>query len=361
MNPIKWNNHKEEIFKEQQYLFDNNLECDCILISAQGDRIQTHQVVLSSSSEFFRHILSELPPTVEAPTIYIPDIETSVLEAIVKFIYTGVTNVSSTYLATLLESCEFLHIKGCVANGFTLKGSSLKIEHNAQRNAAVRETIKKYNNSESWSSEEYLIVAQIESANSECEEEATEPNYIEEYLDDDGFIDIKDEQMLIDTQQQEGNDDDDNDDDVGDDDEDSRQEAGVSHSNEFIAFEIEKSTEDESIALKTAKDNIVKHETFKRNRSTVNRSSNSQIDKALNEVNNGKTIHRLSVEYNLPRSTLYHRFRNNENLKQNYRLERKSALDNAVRAVLNERLSLKVAADRYKGIGIKLYNNITLT
>lgn len=61
----------------------------------------------------------------------------------------------------------------------------------------------------------------------------------------------------------------------------------------------------------------------------------------------GKTIHRLSVEYNLPRSTLYHRFRNNDNLKQNYRLERKSALENAVKAVLQERLSLKTAADRY--------------
>lgn len=78
------------------------------------------------------------------------------------------------------------------------------------------------------------------------------------------------------------------------------------------------------------------------------RTNSSEIDKALNEVNNGKTIHRLSVEYNLPRSTLYHRFRNNEHLKQNYRLERKSALDSAVQAVLNERLSLKTAADRYK-------------
>lgn len=49
----------------------------------------------------------------------------------------------------------------------------------------------------------------------------------------------------------------------------------------------------------------------------------------------------------MPRSTLYHRFRNNDNLKQNYRLERKSALENAVKAVLQERLSLKTAADRY--------------
>lgn len=338
LHPIKWDNHKREIFQEQQYLFDNSLECDCILISAQGDRIQTHQIVLSSSSEFFRKILSELPPNVEAPTIYIPDIETSVLEAIVKFIYTGVTNISSTYLATLLEFCNFLNIKGCVANGFTLNGGSFKIEQNDQKNA---EAMKKYNNSfsESWTSEEYLFVAHTENTNSECEEEEpTEQDYFEEYLDDDGFIDVKEGQMLIDAQE---------------DDEYSMQGAGISDTNELIAFEIEKSAEDEPVTLTTEKDNTVKHGTFKRNRSSANRSTNSQIDKALNEVNNGKTIHRLSVEYNLPRSTLYHRFRNNENLKQNYRLERKSALDNAVRAVLNERLSLKAAADRYKGINIK--------
>lgn len=118
---------------------------------------------------------------------------------------------------------------------------------------------------------------------------------------------------------------------------------------DFIAFETENTAENMEVV-----DNS-QMMTRRQCRRQFTRSTNIQIDKALNEVNNGKTIHRLSVEYNLPRSTLYHRFRNNENLKQNYRSERKSALDNAVRAVLNERLSLKMAADRYKVISFFLF------
>lgn len=315
LHTIKWNDHKKEIIEEQQYLFDNNLDCDCVLISAQGIRVQAHQVVLSSSSEFFRKILSEIPDSIELPIIHIPDVETRILEAILKFIYTGETNIASGYLTTLLEFCNFLDIKGCVANGFTLNGTGLKVGTDINSKDA-NGTNKLYNSSsESWSCEEYLVVTQAESANSE--EDSIEPDYLEEYLEDDGII--KEEPLLIEN-----------------DDDESRQEVS-----EFISFEIEKSVEDTD----TPERSIKRQRNINRQGT---RSTSSEIDKALNEVNNGKTIHRLSVEYNLPRSTLYHRFRNNENLKQNYRLERKSALESAVQAVLHERLSLKTAADRYK-------------
>lgn len=53
------------------------------------------------------------------------------------------------------------------------------------------------------------------------------------------------------------------------------------------------------------------------------------------------------MEYNVPRSTLYHHFRNNEHLKRNYRSERKKGLEDAVNAVLYERTSLKKASDKF--------------
>lgn len=317
LHTIKWDDHKKEIIEEQQYLFNNNLETDCVLISAQGKHIQAHQVVLSSSSDFFRKILSELPPLVGSPTIHIPEADTCVLEAILRFIYTGETTIASDYLSALIAICNLLHIRGCIANGFTVNGTYMKADSTA---------IEKYNrSSESFSNEEYLMVTQAESANSE-----DESYYFEEYLDDDGQNDVKEEQTVI-----EQEDDETRHDDVPSD---------------FIGFEVGNSTElIETLTVKSCADDP---QYFKRQRNVsrqaATRSSNSQIDKALNEVNNGKTIHRLSVEYNLPRSTLYHRFRNNENLRQNYRLARKSALDNAVRAVLHERLSLKIAADRFK-------------
>lgn len=313
LHKIKWNHHKQEIISEQQYLFDNSLECDCVLVSAEGKRFQAHQVVLSSSSEFFHKILSELPPFVDLPIIHIPDAETCIIESILRFVYTGATTIASTYLTSLLEFCNTLNIKGCVANGFTLNGSS-------QKETEVNKPHKK--SCESWSSEEYLVVTQADGGirEDDCIEN-NEPDYLEEYLDD---FEIKPE--------------------IGEDEfDDDRNE---STEGEFIAFEIE--TQSEQMEVIPAKSNAHSSIEVKRPNRPGTRSTNSEIDKALNEVNNGKTIHRLSVEYNLPRSTLYHRFRNNENLKQNYRVERKSALDSAVRAVLHEKLSLKTAADRYK-------------
>lgn len=318
---IKWN--QREIIEEQQYLFNNNLETDCVLISAQGKHIQAHQVVLSSSSDFFRTILSDSPSVVGSPTIHIPDADTCVLEAMLRFIYTGETTITSDHFSALIAICNLLHIKGCIANGFTVNGAYMKTDSSI---------IEKYNrSSESCSSEEYLMVTQAESANSE--DDTVESYYFEEYLDDEGPTDVvKEDQTIIEHEDDETREDDD----------------VVS---DFIGFEIENSTEEiETLALKSCAENPQQYFKRQRNvsRQASTRSSNSQIDKALNEVSNGKTIHRLSVEYNLPRSTLYHRFRNNENLRQNYRLERKSALDSAVRAVLHERLSLKIAADRFK-------------
>lgn len=317
---IRWEDHKKEIVEEQQYLFDNGLECDCVLVSTEGKKIRAHQVILSSSSEFFRKILSELPPLLEPPTIHVPDASSCILEAIIRFIYTGETTIGSAYLASLLECCNYLDIKGCVSNGFTLNGKNIKSESQSQpSNAHIDDSFQ-----ENWSnSEEYLIISRADSANTD--EDDGEMDYLEEYLEEDVVIEGKEEQVLSY----------DDDDDIEYDEEMKPQ---------FIAIEVEDSIK---IDGQSQADTTVPFKRTRIQRPTT-RNSSSDIDKVLNEVNKGKTIHRLSVEYNLPRSTLYHRFRSNENLKQNYRSERKSALDSAVRAVLNERLSLKSASDRYK-------------
>lgn len=327
---IRWKDHRKKIFEEQQYLFDNNLECDCVLISAQGKRILAHQIVLSASSEFFQNVLSELPPHIELPTIHLPDVDTCILEAIVKFIYTGQTQVGLIHLTTLMEFCNFLGIKCYIENKFTVAkiGNELNQIMVSEYGSAAQSYDKSL--SESLSDDEYLESTEMDDANQQeldDDLESIEPDYLEEYLDDDSMIDIKEEQISLDN----------------DDYNDSKTEQIDS---DFMAYETENTAAAENIEIAGVDNSQMVMRRQCRRQGT--RSTNVQIDKALNEVNNGKTIHRLSVEYNLPRSTLYHRFRNNENLKQNYRSERKSALDNAVRAVLNERLSLKMAADRYK-------------
>lgn len=326
---ITWKDHRKKIFEEQQYLFDNNLECDCVLISAEGRRIPAHRIVLVASSEFFRKILSESPSHIELPTtIHLPDVNTCILEAIVKVVYTGQVSIGFNHLEAVFEFCKFLGIKGYVENKLVF--SQMENDPSPMISTVYGSAVQPCDKSlsDSSSGDEYLHPeTETDDVNDQeleddLESIEPEPDYLEEYLDDDeSMTDIKEERISIEN----------------DDFSDSKTEITDS---DFIAFDSENTAENIPMSSgMMAKRHCRKQGT---------RSTNVQIDKALNEVNNGKTIHRLSVEYNLPRSTLYHRFRNNENLKQNYRSERKSALDNAVRAVLNERLSLKMAADRYK-------------
>lgn len=131
MQFLNWKNQKKTIINEQQYLFKNNIACDCILVSAEG-KMNCHQIVLSSASEFFRKILSEVPASIE-PTIHIPDADSNVLEAMLKFIYTGETNISISHLTDLLELCEVLCIKGIITNGCTLVRGDTKIEKSRKK------------------------------------------------------------------------------------------------------------------------------------------------------------------------------------------------------------------------------------
>lgn len=73
----------------------------------------------------------------------------------------------------------------------------------------------------------------------------------------------------------------------------------------------------------------------------------SEVDLALNDISTGKTIHQLSLEYKVPRSTLYHKFRSNESLKTLYRSDRKAKMQQAVSAVIDDGLSLTKAAERF--------------
>lgn len=129
---LNWKNHKNTIINEQQYLFNNSIACDCILVAAEGKKIHTHQIILSSASEFFRKLLSEVPAAIE-PTIHIPDADSNVLEAMLKFIYTGETNISIKHLTDLLELCEVLSIKGIISNGCNLVRGETKTEETSKK------------------------------------------------------------------------------------------------------------------------------------------------------------------------------------------------------------------------------------
>lgn len=325
---LKWDYHKSDIINQQQYLFENDLECDCTLISAQGKVFRAHKMVLSSSSDFFHTILADANSSIE-PTILIPDAEDLVLEALIKFIYTGTTSIGSKYLSSLLEFCNILSIKGFVANTCSLNGISMSTggESPIIDNHPKKVKYAKNLSVDQWQEEEYLVDVDSMTTQSDIidQSEGDPATFDIEYLDmeDESITVVKNEQMYLSVE-----------DDV------QEESQSIIDDSNCITFNVEKASEEEN-------DSEIKSSTPHAAAASQTKHKRNQIDEALNELNQGKTIHQLSVEYNLPRSTLYHRFRNNADLQENYRSERKNSLEQAVRSVLVEHVSLKQASIRF--------------
>lgn len=327
---FKWMEHCSDMIEEQLCLFNNSAACDCALISSDGKRIGAHQVVLSTASDFLRRILAEHPAHIE-PCIHISDADEQLINALLTFMYTGETHIASIQLNALLELCNTLDIKGFTQDGIQMKSVSA-----SSRTATNQSTQKADTNIADTENIETIHTIFVEAEQDddtehlemdyEMVETSADTDYDEvEYLDDDDESlqsrePVKNEMSMEDE---------------------------FSAENEEFTFEIMPDL-DETASSTDAASSQSNSDTLKRKRTTGQRSLNSQIDIALNEVSKGKTIHRLSLEYNVPRSTLYHRFRSDEHLKKNYRIERKCALEQAVRSVLDENLSLMKASERFK-------------
>lgn len=327
---IKWEENTKNIIDQQQFLYENDLECDCTLVSSDGKRIRAHQMVLSSSSDFFHTILRDVPPFIE-PTIHIPDADANLLDALLKFIYLGETSIGSKHLSLLLEFCTLLNVKGFKSNSCLLNGMNVNVRMGSEDTGKARRSEKatKVSSEEQWLKDEEEYLADVENSTlmDQSESETFDIEYLEGESVDENIIIIKEEPTQYDEELIQG-------------------ELPSVDTTNYISFNVEKASEEETetecstTATRSKRKRVVSR--------PIGKDISSQIDEALSEVNQGKTIHQLSVEYGLPRSTLYHRFRNNVNLQQNYRSERKMCLDLAVRCVLVDRLSLKKASDRYK-------------
>lgn len=313
---IKWLEYSSNLLQEQKELYANEQEYDSILISSDGKQFKTHQIILSGSSEFFYNILKDVPAAIN-PTIYIPDAKAIVIESLLTFIYTGETSIPSAHLSDILDMCQFLQIKGFISSDCLVNGIKVSLD-------------------DYMSHENHTIITTEESA-------VGNENYVllEDYESKDLIGTNSDDEFSIEyleCEEYDGN---------SNSNENENTDEKLCDSNDEI---IENNSDSEfKDCGPLTMDNTAKNK-LKRKKSAyrqVSRNINSEIDQALSEVAKGKTIHQLSLEYNLPRSTLYHKFRKNESLKKNYRSERRSALDQAVRTVMEEQLSLKKAADRY--------------
>eukprot|EP00092_Neocalanus_flemingeri_P041993 GFUD01045742.1.p1 GENE.GFUD01045742.1~~GFUD01045742.1.p1 ORF type:complete len:286 (-),score=64.42 GFUD01045742.1:38-865(-) len=103
----------ENTFKQ---LLDNTDFTDVTLACEDGKQINTHKVVLSSSSPIFNQILKH--NSFQNPFIYLKGVKYSDLRAIIRFIYLGETQIEQDNLEVFLAVARDLEVKGLADNMF---------------------------------------------------------------------------------------------------------------------------------------------------------------------------------------------------------------------------------------------------
>ena len=125
---LKWNDFQENlnsafgVLRNDQDLVDVTLACE------DGTQIETHKVILASSSPFFMEVLKKNKHP--HPLIYMRGLKAEALLAMVDFLYYGEANVNQESLDAFLGLAEELKLKG-------LTGSSNESDNEMQGNKYI--------------------------------------------------------------------------------------------------------------------------------------------------------------------------------------------------------------------------------
>ena len=107
---LKWNDFQENLKSAFQGLRNDQDFADVTLACEDGTQIETHKMILASSSPFFMEILKRNKHP--HPMIYMRGLKAEALVAMVDFLYYGEANVSQESLETFLGLAEELRLKG---------------------------------------------------------------------------------------------------------------------------------------------------------------------------------------------------------------------------------------------------------
>ena len=107
---LQWNEYKTSIKKTFGGLRKTGDYSDITLTCEDGQQIEAHKVVLSSSCIFFSELLKKNPHS--HPLVYMRGVKLEDLSAIIDFIYLGETEVMKENLETFLEIAGELGVQG---------------------------------------------------------------------------------------------------------------------------------------------------------------------------------------------------------------------------------------------------------
>ena len=112
---LQWNDFKENITSSFRNLREDREFTNVTLACEDGQQIEAHKVVLSSSSPFFMELLKKTKHP--HPLIYMRGLRSEDLETIMDFLYFGEANVLQENLNTFLALAEELRLKSLTGGG----------------------------------------------------------------------------------------------------------------------------------------------------------------------------------------------------------------------------------------------------
>jgi hypothetical protein len=110
---LKWKNHQLNLVDVFEDLWEKEAFVDLTLSCPGGKNFSAHRIVLSACSLYFRELL--LDPTLQSskhPVVFLRDVRSEELEALLRFMYRGHIDVMHEDLGPLLKLAHALQIKG---------------------------------------------------------------------------------------------------------------------------------------------------------------------------------------------------------------------------------------------------------
>ena len=117
---VKWVDFEDNIRQTFGSLRGERDFTDVTLACEDGQQLETHKVILASSSPFFENLLKKNRHS--HPLIYMRGFNFEDLSAIIDFLYTGETSMRESYIGTFLAIADELGVKGLTSHNKKLSG-----------------------------------------------------------------------------------------------------------------------------------------------------------------------------------------------------------------------------------------------
>eukprot|EP00088_Acartia_fossae_P019146 TRINITY_DN2111_c0_g1_i2.p1 TRINITY_DN2111_c0_g1~~TRINITY_DN2111_c0_g1_i2.p1 ORF type:complete len:414 (+),score=125.19 TRINITY_DN2111_c0_g1_i2:129-1370(+) len=107
---LKWNNYQISLTSAFKHILEEEDFVD-VTLSAEGQSLKAHKVVLSACSSYFKNLLRGISPW-QHPVLVLKDVRFTDLQSILEFVYLGEVNLEQARLDSFLNTAEILQIKG---------------------------------------------------------------------------------------------------------------------------------------------------------------------------------------------------------------------------------------------------------